>query len=413
MNCNDLVQTHYYRDIKVNAPSPEERAIKQLQEDVTRIDGDITRINGEISDTNTRIDNLKDRYILFIGDSYAAQTASYTGGTGATEGWPEKAKDMIFNLKGYYIVAVGGSGFGRDGNLSVTTMLNNWINSAEGQANKSKITDIVFGFGYNDCHAMWQSGNDDAYSGKCTDAIVACNNLIKANMPLAKPWLFSVGWGSNPYVREKADKIYNHIYPTCEMVQWTYCQAHPVMYIAAYYADDRVHPNNEGMLRLGQYIANCRNGGKADYAALVKEMFSYVSTTDTSTCGYYQTVSSSEIQLMMTANLIYNGDSYTQQPDEKVWIGTLHNAFTFGGCNISETRIPYSKFQQPIFLHIAGSKDTHIPMLISLVAIEAGEKYGHMTYDTGMALTNISGSAVDYRKIACDYGKLSINPYWG
>ena len=52
-------------------------------------------------------------------------------------------------------------------------------------------------------------------------------------------------------------------------------------------------------------------------------------------------------------------------------------------------------------------------MLVSLVAIEAGEKYGHMTYDTGMALTNISGSAVDYTKLACDYGKLSINPYWG
>ena len=116
MNCNDLVQTHYYRDIKVSAPSPEQQAIEQLQEDVTRIDGDITRINGEISDTNTRIDNFKDRYILFIGDSYAAETSSYTGGTGASAGWPERAKDMIFNLKGYYVVAVGGSCFGRDGN---------------------------------------------------------------------------------------------------------------------------------------------------------------------------------------------------------------------------------------------------------------------------------------------------------
>ena len=99
MNCIDNFSTHYYRDIKVSGPTPEQQAIEQLQEDVTRIDGDITRINGEISDTNTRINNLKDRYILFIGDSYAAETASYTGGTGASAGWPEKAKDMIFNLK--------------------------------------------------------------------------------------------------------------------------------------------------------------------------------------------------------------------------------------------------------------------------------------------------------------------------
>ena len=419
MKCNDLIQTHYYRDIEVNAPSPEQQAIEQLQEDVTRIDGDITRIdgditrtNGEISDTNTRIDNLKDRYILFIGDSYAAQTASYTGGTGASAGWPEKAKDMIFNLKGYYIVSVGGSGFGRDGTQSVITILTNWINSAEGQANKSKITDVVFGFGYNDCWGMWKSSDANTYSEKCTNAIVACNNLIKANMPLAKPWLFSVGWGSNPYVREKADRVYNRVYPTCEMVQWTYCQAHPVMYIPAYYADDRVHPNNEGMLRLGQYIANCLNGGKADYAAPVEGISPYV-TTNISTCGYYQTVSSSEIQLMMNAQLIYDGNSRTQQPDEKVLIASLHNAFTFGGSSVASSGTPYSGFQQPILLHIAGSKDIHILMSISFVSTEAGEKYGHMTYETRMIINNTSGSAVDYTKIACDRGKLSINPYWG
>ena len=419
LNCNDLVQTHYYRDIEVNAPSPEQQAIEQLQEDVTRIDGDITRIdgditrtNGEISDTNTRIDNLKDRYILFIGDSYAAQTASYTGGTGASAGWPEKAKDMIFNLKGYYIVSVGGSGFGRDGAQSVITILTNWINSAEGQANKSKITDIVFGFGYNDCWGMWKSNNATTYSEKCTNAIVACNNLIKANMPLAKPWLFSVGWGSNPYVREKADRVYNHVYATREMVQWTYCQAHPVMYIPAYYADDRVHPNNLGMLRLGQYIANCLNGGKADYIAPVEGISPYV-TTDISTCGYYQTVSSSEIQLMMNAQLIYDGKSHTQQPDEKVLIASLHNAFTFGGSTVASSGTPYSGFQQPILLHIAGSKDIHTLMSISFVSTEAGEKYGHMTYETRMVINNTSGSAVDYTKIACDRGKLSINPYWG
>ena len=419
LNCNDLVQTHYYRDIKVNAPTPEQLAIKQLQDDVTRIDddvtrinGDITRINGEISNTNTRIDNLKYRYILFIGDSYAAETASYTGGTGASVGWPERAKDMIFNIKGYYIVAVGGSGFGRDGAQSVITMLNNWINSAEGQANKSKITDIVFGFGYNDCYGMWQSGNHEAYSQKCTNAMIDCNNLIKANMPLAKPWLFSVGWGSNPYIREVADKVYNYTYPACEQIQWTYCQAHPVMYIPNRYADDRVHPNDEGMLRLGQYIANCLNGGKADYATQIQGINPYV-TTDISTCGFFQAVSSSEIQLMMTANLIYDGNSYTQQPDERVWIASLHNAFTFGGYNVAQSGTPFSRFQQPILLHTAGSKDSHTPMLVSFVAFETGEKYGHMTYETAMVITNTSGSAVDYTKIACDYGKLSINPYWG
>ena len=412
MKCIDNFSTHYYRDIQVAGPTPEQQAIEQLQEDVTRIDGDITRINGEISDTNTRIDNLKDRYILFIGDSYAGPTANYTGGTGASAGWPEKAKDMILNLKGYFVTAAGGAGFGRDGAQSVTTLLTNWINSEEGQANKSKITDIVFGFGYNDCWGMWKSVNDSTYSEKCTNTMIACNNLIKANMPLAKPWLFSVGWGSNPYVRAKADKIYNHVYPACEQIRWTYCMAHPVMYIAGRYADDRVHPNDEGMLRLGQYIANCLNGGKADCITEVQAIHPYI-TTDLSTCGYYQTVSSSEIQLIMNAHLIYDGNSHTQQPDEKVRIASLRNAFTFGGYSVAASGTAFSGFQQPIFLHTAGSKDSHTPMLVSFVSYEAGEKYGHMTYETAMVITNISGSAVDYTKIACDYGKLIINPYWG
>ena len=116
---------------------------------------------------------------------------------------------------------------------------------------------------------------------------------------------------------------------------------------------------------------------------------------------------------MMNAELIYNGDSYTQQPDGKVWIASLRNAFTFGGYNVAESGAPCSRFQQPILLHTVGSKDSHTTWLVSFVSTEAGEKYGCMTYETRMVITNISGSAVDYTKIACDYGKLSINPYWG
>lgn len=404
MPCNDL-HTHYFRDIELTDPSPEQQAIEQLQEDVKRIDG-------EIADINTQIDTFKDRYVLFIGDSYAAESSSYTGGTGSTTGWPEKCKDMIFNLKGYFITAVGGAGFGRDGAQSVTTILSNWINSTEGQANKSKITDIVFGFGYNDCWGMWQSGNDNTYSDKCTTAITKCNNLIKANMPYAKAWLFSVGWGSNPYVRDKADIIYNLVYPACEIVQWTYCMAHPVMYVTSRYADDRVHPNDQGVLRLGQYIANCLNGGKADYISPAEGIKAY-SATELSTFGYYQTVSSSEIQVLLNANLIYDGNSYTQNPDESVWIASVRNAFTFGGYNINASGTPISNFQQQILLHTAGTEDKHTPMTVSFVSNEAGEKYGHMTYETVMIITNTSNSAVNYSKVACDWGKLSINAYKG
>ena len=45
INCNDLVQTHYYRDIKVNAPSPEEIAIAELQKEVEELNTNVIDLN--------------------------------------------------------------------------------------------------------------------------------------------------------------------------------------------------------------------------------------------------------------------------------------------------------------------------------------------------------------------------------
>lgn len=45
MNCNDLVQTHYYRDIKVSAPSPEEIAIAELQKEVEELTTNVNDLN--------------------------------------------------------------------------------------------------------------------------------------------------------------------------------------------------------------------------------------------------------------------------------------------------------------------------------------------------------------------------------
>lgn len=41
INCNDLVQTHYYRDIKVEGKSPEQIAIEELQKEVEELTTDL------------------------------------------------------------------------------------------------------------------------------------------------------------------------------------------------------------------------------------------------------------------------------------------------------------------------------------------------------------------------------------
>ena len=45
INCNDLVQTHYYRDIQVSAPSPEEIAIAELQKEVEELTTNVADLN--------------------------------------------------------------------------------------------------------------------------------------------------------------------------------------------------------------------------------------------------------------------------------------------------------------------------------------------------------------------------------
>ena len=45
INCNDLVQTHYYRDIQVSAPTPEEIAITELQKEVEELQTNVIDLN--------------------------------------------------------------------------------------------------------------------------------------------------------------------------------------------------------------------------------------------------------------------------------------------------------------------------------------------------------------------------------
>ena len=45
IKCNDLVQTHYYRDIKVSAPTPEEIAIAELQKEVEELQTNVIDLN--------------------------------------------------------------------------------------------------------------------------------------------------------------------------------------------------------------------------------------------------------------------------------------------------------------------------------------------------------------------------------
>lgn len=350
------------------------------------------------------------RNILFIGDSYAAESASYTENTGSTVGWPENCKHNVYNLGSSYIVAQGGAGFGKTGIYSASYLLSNWLSSSEGKSNKNSITDVVFGFGYNDCYDLAYGSSSD-YGADVTNGILKCAQLLESNMPHAKPWLFSVGWGSNPYVRAKADTMYNSLYPACTIVKWTYCQAHPIMYNPYFFAGDRVHPNNEGSLRLGQYIANCLNYGNTNMIRPTQA----IRTTDTNVLfGFANTVSPNSATLTVEPNVVFNQNSdYTLSDGDLCRLCNI-DYFTLGSINLNTSQYPNTTFTQPVVYHIAGSQmDKYVTLGTGLVSVSAGTKYGHEIFDTVVTVRNRTGQSLSFSKVAPESGKLNILSYYG
>lgn len=181
------------------------------------------------------------------------------------------------------------------------------------------------------------------------------------------------------------------------------------MYNPAFYADDRVHPNDEGMLRLGQYIANCLNYGNVDmirsnYKLLANDSVSY---------GFMQTTSPSQVNVMLQSNVIYNNSSDCTHSNDGVNNLCKVNAFTLGSLNNGSSSLPQGDFCNSILYHIAGSNtDKYVDMPTCLVSVSAGTRYEHEIFDTYVSVRNRTGSTLQYSKVAPESGKFIINPYY-
>lgn len=64
MNCNDLVQTHYYRDIKVEGKSPEQIAIEELQKEVEEVRADLATTDADLTTLTNDYNSFKDKFII-------------------------------------------------------------------------------------------------------------------------------------------------------------------------------------------------------------------------------------------------------------------------------------------------------------------------------------------------------------
>lgn len=64
MKCSDLIQTHYYRDIQVTSPTPEQTAIAELQKEVEGLQTDLATTDTNLTTLTNDFNSFKDKFVI-------------------------------------------------------------------------------------------------------------------------------------------------------------------------------------------------------------------------------------------------------------------------------------------------------------------------------------------------------------
>lgn len=230
LNCNDTFSTHYYRDIQVSAPTPEQIAIEQLQKEITI---------------------LKNRKYIFIGDSYAS------GEIGSS--WIDNCRAVLGEANTYKY-AKSGAGFTIAGNTFQTLI----EKAAADITDKSIITDVVVGGGYND--AIY-SVSDDATKIRVMNTFV---QYVQATFPNAKVHFAFIGWCIIPNNLAKLAKEC-HLWlevgngtSGADYLNNIQFALHRTDYFKGNHMNPTFHPNAAGNLYLSQCMLNCLQTGSCN-----------------------------------------------------------------------------------------------------------------------------------------------------
>ena len=364
--------------------------------------------------------NLSDRYILFIGDSYAdnwavnsnvglieavfRQIASTLGIGLETNEWKK------FRSTHYAKISKGGIGFSagaqdvKDGPyLNAFDRVNNFI--INNQAFMNKVTDVVFALGYNDAAKAVYSDNSTYNDIK--DKINLCNTLINNNSShYVNKYLFAVGWGSNPGVRWQANHIYKNVYSYSAELGWIYSDIHYIMYDSDLYYTDWVHPNMNGSKKIAGRILNTLLGNSSVITCEPKYYNTTTSKGDTVAVGYLNVVNNELAQFFLTGNVIYDGSLITVPKFEMQEICEITGLVPFG--ETSPALLANCSF------HIADTvNNTGSNVMLSCCVIKKleGPVEGHNKYKSYLYIKNTTDSEIKFNMLAPNNGVIDIIPY--
>ena len=364
--------------------------------------------------------NLSDRYILFIGDSYAD---NWTANNNV--GWIEALNRQIASTLGidletdewktfrnthYAAISKGGIGFSagvkdvEDGPyLNAYDRLNNFIRN--NQAFMDKVTDVVFALGYNDAAKAVSSASSTYDDIK--NKINLCNTLINDNAShYVNKYLFAVGWGSNPDVRWQANHIYKNVYSYSAELGWIYSDLRYIMYDSDLYYKDWVHPNMNGSTKIAGRILNTLLGNSSIVNCEDKYYTTTTSKGTTVNVGYLSVVNNELAQFFLSSAVIYDGS-----------LVTVPKYGTQEICEITGF-VPFGAVSPALFsncsIHIVDTiNKTESNVMLSCCVIKKleGLVEGHNKYKSYLYIKNITDSEIKFNRLALNNGVISIVPY--
>lgn len=226
--------------------------IAGMQNRIVALENEDIVINGKINTINTTLDNITDREIILLGDSYGVDASA--GGTS----WATIVETALSD-RNIYRNTIGGTGFASDAYISDNNLS---MIQALTIPNADKIKDIVILGGANDANLLSMGTiSESTLKSRIRDFMTYC----KTTFPNAKVKLAFVGWRSDsasPLLRYiRVATIYQDICNEYENAAY-YSDGEVIMHnISLINSLDFIHPTQAASDELGLFAISMINNG--------------------------------------------------------------------------------------------------------------------------------------------------------
>lgn len=327
-----ILQTAIQTEVtdRTNADDAINNTLTTVQTDIGTINGDISDIQSDIDDLQDAVTRTQQKYYIFIGDSYLARDNNQLTS--------EIAARLNITSNDYAVQAEGSSGFVHQG-LSGNTF-NNLLNTAYAimtEDERDKVTDIVFLGGANDTlHTR----------AEIETAVTACAANCSSKFPAAQ---VHVGFIARLVDPAKIRTVYD----TCSVyaniptyTTWQYLNN--VQYVLHDYAlmdADGVHPNADGYVKLGGYIAQALKTGSCNVHYPQSPIGSYTATNNDAKQIYCELINNS-VHIFTNSAMRFKPNPYVSINCSGIYgvqIGSTNRKYAIGnayevlGCPITAT----------------------------------------------------------------------------